>query len=175
MARGRSPRWYFNRRGWTIWGIVAFLALLFLMHAELRNIQKPVWAGEEQAAAQAKEKAGLVEVESAEKYVWDEPLWVVSGRNDKGNSLVVWLLKDKQPHTEDVAQSAKEATIAQTLLTSRTGADIIRIRPGWYQGKPIWEAHYSLQKEQKRYYYDFYEFVSGKFIATYSLTAKRSS
>lgn len=175
MARSRSPRWFFTRRGWIICGVIAFAGLLVYLHAELRSIQRPVWQAEQQAEKQAREQGGLVEVASAEKYVWDEPLWIANGRDAEGKEQYVWLFAKAPVHKEEAAGSASKTSISNAVQQRHPGADIIRVRPGWYQGKPVWEARYSLQADQKRYYYEFYQFVNGAYITTFSLSAKRSS
>ncbi|MGN7455755.1 cell wall elongation regulator TseB-like domain-containing protein [Paenibacillus pasadenensis] len=175
MARSRSPRWYFTRRGWTVVAVLALILLLALIHAELRSIQQPVWQGEAQAASLAKEQAGLTEVASAEKYVWDEPLWIVRGSTAEGRQLVVWLLPERAPYAENAAESATEEDIRAKLLAAKPDAKLLHVRPAWHQGSPAWEAYYSRTTDQLRYFYEFYDFKTGAERATYSLTAKRSS
>ncbi|QJC51907.1 DUF5590 domain-containing protein [Paenibacillus albicereus] len=175
MARSRSPRWYFTRRGWTVVALLMLAVLAVLLHAELRSVQRPVWEGEAQAESQAKEQAGLAEVTSAEKYVWDEPLWIVRGSTAEGRELVVWLFPERAPYAENAADGASEADIRAKLLAAKPDAQVIHVRPAWQNGSPAWEAYYARTTDQKRYYYDFFDFKTGAERASYTLTAKRSS
>ena len=164
-----------SRRGWILWSCTAALLLFIAINEEYRSLQQPVWVGEQQAEKAAMEQAGLSEVSSATKYVWDEPLWIVRGNDAGGRSVYAWLLPDRSPVVKDEASSASAASISSALIQRWPGASIVKIRAGWMDGKPAWEAFYSRQADQKRYYYDFYDFQSGTYITTYSLTAKKAS
>jgi uncharacterized protein YpmB len=174
MARARR-RGLMSRRGWTLW-IVAFVVLLLvLLLAEYRSLQQPVWAAELQAEKLAQQSAGLKETSSAEKYVWDQPVWIVRGKNAEGQDMIAWLPQKGDPLLLEASACRTAQDIRSIFKQRQPDAVIQHVRAGMLGGQPAWEVFYTRKLGQTRYYYDFYQFQSGAYITTYSLTSKKAS
>lgn len=173
MARRR--RGLMSRRGWTLWISALVVLLLVYLHAEYRSFQRPIWAAELQAEKLAQQKAGLKETSSAEKYVWDAPVWVVRGKNAEGQEVIAWLPEKGEPLLLDMASSRKEGDIRSIFKQRVPDAHIHHVRAGMIGGQPVWEVFYTRKQGQTRYYYDFYQYQSGEYMTTYSLTTKKAS
>ena len=60
------------------------------------------------------------------------------------------------------------AGCGKTLRRAVPDASIIRIRPGYAEGRRIWEVYYSREESDvKRHYYGFYAFEDGRLIRAY--------
>ena len=137
--------------------------------------QQPIWAQELQAEKLAQQKAGLKETSSAEKYVWDEPVWIVRGKNAEGQDMIVWLPQEGDPLLREASTSRTSQDIRGIIKQRQPDANIHHVRAGMLGGQPAWEVFYTRKLGQTRYYDDFYQFQSGAYITTYSLTSKKAS
>ena len=70
-----------------------------------RYVQSPVWREERTAESEALEKTGLKEAQIPIQYVWDEPVWVVKGKDKDDADTYVWLKKDNRDYSESEAMA----------------------------------------------------------------------
>ncbi|MCF2942590.1 DUF5590 domain-containing protein [Paenibacillus tarimensis] len=159
---------------WAILGSLATILILLLLNLYYQWVQSDIRREERAAERIAVDAAQLTDISETEKFVWDEVVWVVRGSAHDGQKVMVWVTDGKAdvvPETLGVT----EHQIKSKLLAARPEAEIIRIRPGLYNGQKIWEAYYSLPEEPKRYYYEFFSFTDGSPIIQFRLTNKYSS
>ncbi|GMK42458.1 hypothetical protein PCCS19_55180 [Paenibacillus sp. CCS19] len=167
----RAP--FMNPKRWTALSLVLLLAVIAGLGMWYNTIFKGIWSAEAQAKQQAIEAAALSEVDSTEKYVWDETVWVVEGKTADGQELYVWL-RDNGTETIPASNAVSKQQIRNSLLQTKPDADIKHIKPGIVEGQYVWEAFYSRSEGgQQKYEYDFYNFENGTFIKTLKLPAKQ--
>ena len=114
------------------------------------------------------------EIESAVKFVWDDIVWIIRGEREDGEDLYVWAFADRieSVHAEEAYDVGR---LRQDVRRAVPDASIIRIRPGYAEGRRIWEVYYSRRKTvTQSSYYGFYAFEDGRPIETYRLPARSS-
>jgi uncharacterized protein YpmB len=162
-----------NPKRWTALSLVLLLAIIAGLGMWYNTIFRGIWAAEAQAKKQAMEQAALTEVDSTEKYVWDEAVWVVEGKTADGVEQYVWL-RNSGTETVRAADAATKQQIRESLLQNKPDAHIKHIRPGIVNGQHVWEAFYSRSEGgQQKYAYDFYSFENGTFMNTLKLPEKQ--
>lgn len=153
--------------------VAAILVLITAALLYYRSIYKPIWQEQSVVAAEARETAGITQVDQVSKYVWDSPLWIVTGRDEAGEERFVWLNADGQmllslKATDSMSKDAVEAE----FRASRPDAEILRIQPAYVAQTAAWEVYY---KESGKYHYAFYSFTDGSLLENYHLTGKTAS
>ncbi|PZD93572.1 hypothetical protein DNH61_23425 [Paenibacillus sambharensis] len=175
MRSGSSAANRFMTPGrWAILGTLAAILILLLLNLYYQWIQTDIWQEERAAERIAVDAAQLTDISETEKFVWDEVVWIVRGSAQDGQQLMVWVT-DGKADVVPASEGVTEQTVREKLLAARPGADIIRIRPGLYNGQKIWEAYYSLPEKPLRYYYEFFAFADGSPVSQFRLTNKYSS
>ncbi|WP_336786731.1 cell wall elongation regulator TseB-like domain-containing protein [Paenibacillus sp. MMO-177] len=173
-TRKRQP--VMNPKRWLAVILVALVAVIAVIIMYYNAIQQPFWNSENPIRKQAKEAAGLTEVSSVTKQVWDTTSWIVKGKNDANEEIYVWLIgPDKTVQTVKAAEATDKAAIKQALLQKKPDAAIKRIQPGTLNGQLVWEVFYSQGNNPEKYSYDFYDFRSGTYVTEYHLPAKTAS
>ncbi|MWC28509.1 cell wall elongation regulator TseB-like domain-containing protein [Paenibacillus sp. MMS18-CY102] len=156
---------------WVALSIMLFLAILVAANVWYRNVFSDEWAAESNAEKRAAAVANLIEVDEADKYVWDETAWVVQGKTEDGQLAYVWL-RDNAVDTVRAADGFTKEQIRAAVLQSKPDASITHIRPGIMKGQHVWEVYYSrVESGQRKYAYAFYNFENGTFIDMYRLPA----
>ncbi|MBM7564532.1 DUF5590 domain-containing protein [Paenibacillus sacheonensis] len=157
---------------WIVLGIVIAALLLVSFNMYYRYVQSPVWKEQKAAESDAKQRGGLKEIDDSYAYTWDEPIWVVSGRDENGADTYVWLKKDSSITIKASDGLTKDAVKAK-LLQAKPDADIAHIRLGLFGGEPVWEIFYSRkQAGRTNHFYDFYRFRDGSLIVMYKLPSQ---
>ncbi|MNZ47773.1 hypothetical protein D3C78_654990 [compost metagenome] len=147
-----------KRTKWILLSILILLLVIFGLHRFYIFIQQDLWQGEKAAMERAKSEAGIVEVDQVWKSVWDEVCWVVEGKNEAGEDVVVWLLEGKEPTVKLLSEGVSESRILSIIHKDFPQVDIIRLVPGIYEGKEVWQLFY---KEKAHHYYRFFSFSDG--------------
>ncbi|QKS45454.1 DUF5590 domain-containing protein [Paenibacillus cellulosilyticus] len=161
-----------NPKRWTALSLVILLAVIAGLGMWYNTIFKGIWSDEAKAKQQAIEAAALTEVDSTEKYVWDESVWVVEGKTEDGQEQYVWL-RENGTETVRAADAVSKQQIHDTFLQNKPDAHIKHIRPGIVSGQRVWEVFYSRSEGgEQKYSYDFYNFENGTFINTLKLPAE---
>jgi uncharacterized protein YpmB len=166
--RRRSPltpgRWAL-----LIGGFLLFLLVLFVV--TVRNADADYRRDEARAVATAKTEAGLKRIGSVSMHVWDETVWVVTGKDAEGVEWIVWerasgLVKEK------LEDGLSEKRIRELFASQHPGSDIVRLLPGWFDNQPAWEIRYVADPDTGRQSIDFYAFKDGTKLKTYDLPGR---
>jgi len=172
MRRREPAERFMTPRRWAVivllsLGLVLALILLYLQWA------RSDYAREEREAVQrAVAEAGLRKAESAVKFVWDEVVWVVRGEREDGSDAYVWVFADRVEIT-DAGEAYDADALRRDVLREHPDAAILRIRPGYAEGRRIWEVWYTRNENGvERHFYGFYAFEDGSPFRTYRLPAK---
>ncbi|NBD22542.1 cell wall elongation regulator TseB-like domain-containing protein [Paenibacillus glycinis] len=151
---------------------IVVAALLVAFNFYYRYVQSPVWAAQATAEADAGQMSGLKEITDSYSYVWDEPVWVVKGKDDQGADTYVWLKKDSSI-TLKASDGRTKEEIKSQFLQQKPDADIAHMRLGLFGGEPVWEVFYSRkQAGDVNHFYDFYRFRDGSLIVMYKLPSQ---
>jgi uncharacterized protein YpmB len=157
------------------WAVIILLSIglvLVLLNLYFQWARSDYVREEREAIRRAKAEAGLVKIDSSVKFVWDEVVWIVRGEREDGAGLYVWTFADRV-ETMDEGEAFDPGRLREEVLREHPGALIIRIRPGFAEGRRIWEVWYSVEEDGvKRHLYAFYDFADGSPIETYRLPAR---
>ncbi|QHW30147.1 hypothetical protein GZH47_04355 [Paenibacillus rhizovicinus] len=153
-------------------GVIVIIVLLVSVNVYYRYVQSPVWTEQKTVEADAKQRSGLKKVTDSYAYTWDEPVWVVEGKDESDADTYVWLKKDSSITLHASDGLTKKAIEAQ-FLQEKPDADIAHTRIGIFGGEPVWEIFYSRNQAGKVYhFYDFYRFRDGSLIVMYKLPSQ---
>lgn len=170
IERKRPP--FMTPQRWIFLAVAFVLLLVTLLFIFYRNVQSPIWSEERAARQDAIEIGQLQEVQEMYKHVWDTVSWIVRGVDENGTDLFVWMPEDSEPFVSLASEAFGMDSLRSQLLASKPGAEIKHIRPALFDGSQSWEIFYTYNDGSLHYYYDFYDFISGKLITTYKLPAK---
>ncbi|WP_219836574.1 DUF5590 domain-containing protein [Paenibacillus sp. R14(2021)] len=159
-------------RRWVTLIVLFVLLVLASINAYYRYVQLPVWSEEKTAESNAMERGGLSSVTSSYSYVWDEPVWVVKGKDSNDLDTFVWLKKDSTI-TLRATDGLTKTRLQEQFLREKPDAQIAHIRLGLFGGEPVWEVFYARnQSSQLNHFYDFYRFRDGSLIVMYKLPSQ---
>ena len=158
-------------RRWTllILGFLVFVIVIFVIYVQSAG------AGyrneKDDAIRLAKKEAGIAKTTDAVKHVWDESVWVVTGKDADGVKWIVWerqagIVKEKED------DGLNEAAAKRRFAEEHPGQQIVRVLPGWFENQPAWEIRYVSDPESERQAIDFYAFKDGTKLKTYDLPGK---
>ncbi|MFD0711197.1 DUF5590 domain-containing protein [Paenibacillus sp. GCM10027626] len=155
---------------WRITLIIAaaIIIALIALNQYYRYVQRPFW--DEQAVAETKVKeAGLLqETDRAVKYVWDNTVWIVHGKDADGDEAYAWMPEDGESSVFKLKEGVSKQRLEDALAKSRADAKIEHIKLGYKDGEPAWEVFYT-KKASGNYFYDFFRFSDGALLVTYTL------
>ncbi|TJY44309.1 hypothetical protein E5161_02680 [Cohnella pontilimi] len=155
-------RWMF-----VLAGFLLFCAVMLVIF--VRSVNAGYRADEQHAIAVAKEQSGLTEVDEAVQYTWEEPVWVVRGRDGNNQTWFVWERKDGILKKQENGNYS-EAQIRERFSAEHPTAQSIRVVPGWFDNRPVWEFRYEdLADGNQRPSISFYSFEDGTLLNTYVL------
>jgi len=172
-ARRRTPALLSPGR-WLVLAVLTLLLIAALLLIYYSYIQSDRWEERDKYQALAKREAGLVKIEAASKFIWDDTYWVVRGQDGEGRSQYVWLADGKRPVVIGADEAASRSDVAERLRADKPDAAIERIQPGMLQDRPVWEVLYTRKKSPRHFFYDFYDFRDGTKLGTYTLPSKLS-
>lgn len=147
-----------KRTKWILLSILILLLVLFGLHRYYVYVMQDTWNEETAAIQAAKQQTGIVSVEKTWKSVWDEVVWVIQGKNENGEALMVWLPASGDAHAEPLASGTSEEQIRDIIKEQLPEARIVRLMPGIYEGEYVWQLFY---KEKEHHYYQFFKFSDG--------------
>ncbi|MBW7457769.1 DUF5590 domain-containing protein [Paenibacillus sepulcri] len=155
---------------WFLSGIVIVILILVGLNMYYRSVQSSLWEEERSIEASAVKAGGLKEATDSHKFVWDQPVWVVQGKDQDGDDAYVWMTKE--PLKLKAKEGVSESEIKSRFLQNKPAAELYHIKLGMLGGEPVWEVFYSGKEASAQYnYYDFYKFRDGSFIITYTLSS----
>lgn len=159
---------------WIVIAVMTIVLILLSLNLYYQWIHNGIWREEREAVETARTAGGLAEVTRADKFVWDETVWVVEGEDAAGTELFVWIAGDDVTRVP-AAEAYSAEQLKADVLRAFPDADIIRIRPGLTEGERIWEVYYRRPENVMRYYYGFYDFETGRLITTYKLPSRTAN
>lgn len=166
---------YMTPGRWAVIAGMVIVLILLALNLYYQWVQSGIWQEERTAVQRAKDDAGLAEVKQADKFVWDESVWVVQGKDDDGTLLYVWVAEDSVS-TVAAADAYPADRLKSDVRRAYPDADIIRVRPGIVEGERIWEVYYGrVEQDVPRHYYSFYDFENGSLLTTYRLPSRTAS
>jgi uncharacterized protein YpmB len=134
--------------------IVLFLIISTLLTYTYVQAIKPLENAEKKAVKIALKETELVSVNDFEQYNGLESVWIVKGKNKKGDSLIVWIPEDRNEITvreESDGIKAKDAIKKVEHLSEPK--KIIDVRLGMEKGVPLWEIYYLSDSDLINYYH----------------------
>jgi uncharacterized protein YpmB len=148
-------------------GFVLFVAVLFVLF--VRSVNADYRAEENRAIALAKTQGGLVRVDAAVQYTWEEPVWVVRGRDRNKHTWIVWERRDGLVKEQE-SLNYPESQMRERFAAERPTAKPLRVVPGWFRSKPVWEIRYEDRASTSGgQAIAFYSFKDGTLLTTYEL------
>lgn len=155
-----------------IWLIVCFLVFVCVFFVVYVKTAVSDYDDERNAAIrQAKKEAGIAQTIDAVKHVWDESVWVVTGKDESGVKWFVWERKDGIVK-EKAEDGLSSDDIAGRFKEAHPETDVVRVLPGWFENQPAWEIRYVIDAASERQAIDFYAFRDGTKLKTYDLPGK---
>lgn len=158
-------------RKWTllIVGFLVFVCVVFVVY--VKSAGADYQNEKDDAIRLAKKEAGIVKSTGAVKHVWDESVWVVTGKDADGVKWFVWERQDGVVK-EKADDGLSEASVKQRFVEEHPGKAIVRVLPGWFEGQPVWEIRYVSDPDTERQAIEFYSFKDGTELETYDLPGK---
>ncbi|SEN27191.1 DUF5590 domain-containing protein [Paenibacillus sp. OV219] len=157
---------------WVLLVSLSIIVILTALNVYYRSVQSPVWEEERNAEDQAMQVGSLSGVDSSYHYVWDEPVWVVKGKDHNNDITYVWL-KNEESITLRADQGKTKAEIKDSFMQSKPDALIEHIKLGLFGGEPVWEVFYERnQAGEETHFYEFYRFRDGSFVVSYKLPTR---
>lgn len=154
--------------------IVAVLAALIVMLSAAglyyRAIQRDHYDRIDQASQLALAQTDLTSIGKVERYAGDEVYYVVSGTDDGGQPLLVWVTDAKTTVQSAVYGITGDEAAERTRKQYGDGVHILRVVPGMLADEPVWEVYYERNEgDGIRRYYDYYRFQDGEKLDTWRL------
>lgn len=157
---------------WILVAAMTIVLLLVSINAYYRYVQSPVWKEQNIAEQDAKQRGGLKKVTDSYAYAWDEPVWVVEGKDANDADTYVWLKKDATI-TLRADDGRTMEDVKAKFLQVKPDASIAHMKLGLFGGEPVWEIAYERnQAGVTNHYYDFYRFRDGSFVVMYKLPSQ---
>lgn len=138
--------------------ILILLLLIIGLHRFYIYIQQDLWNGERAAVERAVREAGLTEHTKVWKSVWDEVCYVIEGKNENGQDVMIWLLEGKEPEVRLLSSGVSEDQINSIVRDTLPGIKVVRLLPGVYNSQLVWQLFY---KQEDHYYYRFFSYSTG--------------
>jgi uncharacterized protein YpmB len=174
LSRSESFR-RIPRISWSRWLIIIFGFIVFVIVSAVlyvRDADSNYRAAEHRAVRIAKQQAELTDIDRADLHTWEENVWIVTGKDAKGEAWMVWerpsgLLKYK------ISENFSKSQMLSKFKAEHNGVEPNRILPAWYQGVPAWEIRYNSNNGGQHEAIDFYAFKDGMKLITFDLPTQR--
>ncbi|MBW5446596.1 hypothetical protein GE107_11045 [Cohnella sp. CFH 77786] len=149
-------------------GVSFFVLLAVAAVLHVRSADAGYRADENRAIQAAITEGGLAQVDRAVWHIWDESVWVVMGKDKDGQEWILWERKDGIVK-EKLSDGFSESRIREHFASERPSAVPIRVLPGWFANRPVWEIRYRKTPRTAQQGIDFYSFKDGTLIKSYDL------
>ncbi|MBB6444672.1 cell wall elongation regulator TseB-like domain-containing protein [Bacillus benzoevorans] len=133
---------------------IAVLVLILLSIKFYMNALEPVKAAEKKAITMAKEESALTTINDFYVFYGEEAYAVVQGKDKKGTKWIVWVPEKKGEVISRKALSGmtQQEAVAK-LLKEKNPSEIISVKLGMENNRPLWEIHYRANGNSLNYYY----------------------
>lgn len=165
-SRRRLQPWSRGRIGFVGALLLVLVVSIFVVY--VRSMDAGYREEEGRAIAVAKSEGGLAEIEETVLHTWVEPIWIVRGKDKEGQEWIVWERKDGIVK-EKAEDGLDEKRVRARFDSDRPDADVIRVLPGWFMDRPVWEIRYKKIPKSQLQSIDFYSFKEGTLLKTYDL------
>ncbi|MBU8784864.1 MULTISPECIES: cell wall elongation/penicillin-binding protein regulator TseB [Bacillus] len=148
-----------------IFGIIFLTAILAGANV-YRTAMSQKESGHPEAAALAKEKADLKEVDSVETFVGKEKQYIVEGKNKKGENMYVWVPDDKKQKTifKKASDGISSRQAAKAVENEGLVSHLKQVHLAREGNVLMWEVIY-LNKDGQ-YSLSYVDFINGKIHKT---------
>jgi len=148
------------------WITIISIAVLVLILAAVKfymSALEPVKVAEEKAVTIAKEESAIITVDDFYVYYGEKAYAIVQGKDKKGTKWIVWVPEKKGEVITRKASSGitKKEAIAK-LLEEKNPSEIISVKLGMENNRPLWEIHYESKGNSLNYYY--VDFKTGEWL-----------
>lgn len=142
--------------------IIVILILAFFAVYGIANHPRAV--AKSQAIKLAKQYGGLKSTSGFYIYNRDETYYSVSGKNSKGqNILVIVPQKGGSLRVEKMASGLSATAVRQMTQQNKHPKRILKVAPGVFNNRVVWEVTY--RNRQGQLCYDLISFKTGKYIS----------
>ena len=151
-----------------IWlSVAVIIVLLFGLYRYYIYIMQDQWKQEAVAIAAAKEHSELIQVTRTSKSVWNNVVWVIEGKDQIDQNMIVWVPLTSEYEVNDTPKAIQSELLKDGLsktqmmtLIEKELSNIKekRLQLGLFNGTAVWQLFY---KEQDHYNYRFYRFSDG--------------
>ncbi|CAM4290144.1 hypothetical protein HMSSN036_53060 [Paenibacillus macerans] len=148
-----------KRTKWLLLSLLILVIVLFALHRFYIYVLQDTWASENAVIEQAKQETDLVQGDKVWKSVWDDVCWVVQGKDGSGREMMVWLREGHEPVVRLLSEGVSETRVRTIINESLPGITIVRLVPGIYNERLVWQLFY---KQKDHHYYRFYDFGTGE-------------
>jgi uncharacterized protein YpmB len=143
---------------WIIFLALFVLVILGLFIKVYFTSVEPVKAAEKKAVTLANEKVQISEVQDFHIYNGLEAVYVIEGKNKKGEKIIVWIPeKTKKVFVKRAKDGLSKEEAIQKLLQEKNPKKIISVRLGMEKDIPLWEIYYRSENNLINYYYVHFE------------------
>ncbi|UII54606.1 DUF5590 domain-containing protein [Cytobacillus spongiae] len=140
-----------------IGSFILILVIGFFVNVYLNSLE-PVKAAEKVAVKQAMEETSLKEASDFSLYHGLHTYYIVKGKDDKGEEIIVWLPeKEGKTIVKKVKDGVTKQQAVEKLLEEKTPKEIVSVRLGIEKNIPLWEIYYRSGDELINYYYVDFE------------------
>ena len=134
--------------------VICVLILLGIFVKVYVKAMEPIGSAEEKAVSLAREQIELTEVEDFHLFHGTETIYVIEGKNNKGEQIIVWIPeKSKQVKVEKLNNGISKENAVKRLLEEKNPRKIISVRLGMEKNIPLWEIYYRSENNLINYYY----------------------
>mgnify|MGYP000906751595 CR=1 FL=1 len=148
---------------WIIIISICVLALIFGAIKFYMSALEPVKTAEERAVSIAKEEADITTVEEFYVYYGEEAYAIVQGKDKNGTRWIVWV-PDKKGNviTRKASSGITKQEAIDKLLEEKNPNEIISVKLGMENKRPLWEIHYGANGNSLNYFY--VDFKTGEWL-----------
>jgi uncharacterized protein YpmB len=143
--------------------LILFLIISSLLSYTYIQAMKPLKVSEKMAMKIALEETNLVSIDDFEEYHGLESVFVVKGKNNKGESLIAWIPEDKEELTvRKEKDGITEKDAIKKVEQLGKPSKIMDVRLGMEKGIPLWEIYYLSDSNLINYYH--VDFETGEWL-----------
>jgi uncharacterized protein YpmB len=126
---------------------------------------KPVKSAREMAEEIAKNETDLKNMDSFQLYNGKESYYILEGKNDDNEDIIVWINEKTHQVTEKRKKDGLTKQEALNILLSKqTPEKVNAVRLGMYDGLPVWEIFSHTDKDSINYHW--IDFETGEILLT---------
>lgn len=148
---------------WILSAIAFLLFIIVLFLVINMQAQTPVKNAEEKAIAAAQKKVKLSEIIDVQIYNGNETYYVLKGKNQKGQTVIVWVPeKSGKVIVRKMNEGITRQQAVTKLLQEESPKKIISVKLGILKGRECWEIYYISHNNLVNYYY--IDFETGEWL-----------